>query len=188
MATNKIPFKTQYGDNTKFKTSPTGEKIEIRHEPEIGIDGKRVLKPTREVPIYELIQASREETEIERIVKRALQGDYNALNAMQGYYADVADAPKSLAQAQQLIINAKKEFEELPPEIKKEFEYNPEIYVAQVGTKEWYDKMGITTKIEQRKAAEAEQRKIAENTAKAMETIANGAGTIIKNTGVNENE
>ena len=87
-----------------------------------------------------------------------------------------------------MIINAKREFDNLPQDIKREFEFNPEIYVASVGSKDWFDKMGITAKVESRKAAEIEAKKTAENTAKAMEAIANGAGTIVKNTGVSENE
>lgn len=180
---NKARFRTLYDDKVQTHVSPTGEKTEIRHEPEMTIEGKRILKPTRIVPIYDLIQVGREETEIERIVKRAMQGDYNALNAMNGVYADISDAPNSLAQAQQMIINAKREFDDLPAEIKKEFEYNPEIYVAQVGTKEWLDKMGITAEIEQKKLAETSKKKLDENLARAVETIANGAGTIVKNGG-----
>lgn len=178
----KTKFRTKYDWGESKPVTPTGEKTEIRHEPEIGLDGRRVLKPTRTVAIYEMIQVGREETEVERIVKRAMQGDYNALNAMNGVYADIADAPQSLAQAQQLIINAKREFDNLPQEIKREFEYNPEMYVASVGSKDWFDKMGITAKLDERRKAEESALKTAENTAKAMEAIASGAGlTITKN-------
>lgn len=177
-----MEFRSKYTNHTKYrKQSPTGEKIEIRHEPEINADGRRVLKPTREVPIYEMIQIGREETEIERIVKRAMEGDYNALNAMNGVYADITDAPSSLAEAQQYIINAKREFENLPADIRKEFENNPEVYVASVGTKEWFDKMGITAKIEEQNKAAETIRLTEENTAKAMANLANSTGNIVVN-------
>lgn len=184
MAITKSKFRTKYNPmDIKFR-SPTGEKTEIRHEPEIGKDGKRKLNPTREVPIYDLIQASRDECDIERIVKRAIEGDANALNAIQGQYMDVTNAPKSLAQAQQLIINAKNDFDKLPAEVKKEFEYNPEIYVAQVGSKHWFDAMGITAlrEAETKKAEAKKQFEI--DQAQAMKNLAGGNAII--NKGVEE--
>lgn len=188
MATKNIKFGMKYHGEKSNISSPTGEKTEIRHEPYITEDGRRILKPTKKVPIYELIQVGREETEIERIVKRAMEGDYNALNAMNGVYTDITDAPQSLAQAQQLIINAKKEFNELPTEIKKEFEYNPEIYVASVGTKDWFDKMGITAAQENQKKLKEAEKKFKADQAKAMENLAANTGQIIKNTEVKIDE
>ena len=179
----KIKFRILNEKHERF-FAPTGEKTEIRHEPEIGKDGKRVLKPTRVVEIYNLIQEGREQTEIQYIMKRAMEGDANVLNAMNGVYADISDAPKSLAEAQQLIINAKREFENLPIEIKRKFNMNPEEYVAQVGTKEWLDAMGVTHKFEELKAIEEENKKLNENTKKAMEQLATGAGTVITQGGV----
>lgn len=177
-----MEIRTKYSDHTEWRcVTPTGEKIETRHEPIINEDGRRVLKPTKKVPIYEMIQIGREETEIERIVKRAVEGDYNALNAMNGVYADITDAPSSLAQAQQLIINAKQEFDTLPANIRKEFENNPELYVASVGSKDWFDKMGITAKIDERNKAEAARKLNEENAAKAMANLANGTGKIVVN-------
>lgn len=176
----KIKFKTIYDEKKEKIFSPSGEKEEVRHEPEMTLDGKRVLKPTRVVPIYEMIQVGREETEVERIVNRAINGDYNALNAIEGVYSDISDAPSSLAEAQQLIINAKREFENLPPEVKKEFEYNPEIYVAQVGTKEWLDKMGISAKFEAMNEEAKKDLQTKENMARAFEQLATSTTTPIK--------
>lgn len=182
----KIKFRILHEKHERFY-APTGEKTEIRHEPEIGKDGRRVLKPTRTVEIYNLIQEGREQTEIQYIMKRAMEGDANVLNIMNGVYADISDAPKSLAEAQQLIINAKREFENLPIEIKRKFNMNPEEYVAQVGTENWLDAMGIKGKLEQLKAQEEAQKQFDANTRKAMEQIANGAGTLVTQGGeVNE--
>ena len=104
-----------------------------------------------------------------------------------GLYTDITNCPSSIAEAQQYIIEAKKEFDKLPKNIKAKFEYNPELYVAEMSgnTQGWLDKMGYTEKIKLDKEA-AEKNKVTEdNFAKAMENLA--TGTIIKNGGeVNE--
>lgn len=141
-------FRTAYVHGEDHYRAPIGAKIEYRHRAKMKTDGKRVLIKDQEYPIYEIIQAHREETEIERIVKRATEGDISALNAMNGVYADITDAPRSLAEAQALIIDAKNEFEKMPTEIKEKFNNNSEEYVAEMGSKIWMDKMGITAELE----------------------------------------
>lgn len=184
----KSKFRTQFTVIGEHVYCPTGEKTEMRHNAVMKKDGRRVLERTKEVAIYDLIQASREECEIENIIRRAVEGDYNALNAVNGVFADITNCPSSIAEAQQYIINAKEEFDKLPKEIKAKFEYNPEIYVAEMGgnVNSWLDKMGYTeAKI---KADEAEKSRIAfdELKKKAIENLA--AGNTISNTGGEVNE
>lgn len=181
-------FRTKY-DNfyTPFK-APTGEKIQIEHTPHMGLDGKRKLLKDNPKPIYEMIQASREQCEIDRIVKRAMQGDTSVLNAMEGQYVDITGAPKSLAHAQQIIINAKKQFEELDLETRKLFDNNVEIFIATAGTKEWCDKMGITEKLERQKKAEIAKAEYESNLRGAMANLAKGTKAETKTEEVATNE
>lgn len=177
MATTKIPFGLKYQERKPKRTSPTGEKIQVEHTPHMGLDGRRKLLKNNPKPIYEMIQASREQCEIERIVKRAMQGDLSVLNAMDGQYIDITGAPASLAHAQQIIINAKEQFNKLDKETKKKFDNNVEIFIATAGSKEWCDIMGITDQIERKKAAEQAQAEYEGNLQKAMANLANGSGT-----------
>lgn len=144
----KTKFRTMYDHGEERYRAPIGDKIQIKHYPKMMANGRRKLEAKRDYPIYDIIQASKEETEVERIIKRAMEGDPSVLNAMNGVYADITDAPKSLAQAQQMIIDAKNEFKNLPKEIREKFENNDEIYIASMGSKEWLDNMGITAKME----------------------------------------
>lgn len=179
MADKKIPFNTKYRTGRVGRLSPTGEKVQIEHTPHMGLDGRRKLLKDNPKPIYEMIQASREQTEIDRIVKRALQGDESVLNAVQGQYLDITGAPSSLAHAQQIIINAKQQFNELDTETKKKFDNNVEIFIAQAGTKEWCDKMGITEKLERAQKAEAEKTEYEKNLHDAMANLAKGTKTTV---------
>lgn len=179
MATKEktIKFGYKYQPREAKRTTPTGEKYQIEHTPHMRLDGRRELKKDNKKPIYEMIQASREQCEIERIIKRALEGDTSVLNAMEGQYIDITGAPKSLAQAQQIIINAKRTFEELDTETKKKFDNNVEIFIAQAGTKEWCDKMGISDQLERQQKAEAEKTEYEKNLKDAMANLAKGTIT-----------
>lgn len=173
MATKKLTWGTKYGEKIK-NYSPAGAKIQVEHTPHMGLDGRRKLVKDNPKPIYEMIQASREQCEIERIVKRALNGDMTALNAIEGHYMDITGAPRSLAQAQQIIINAKNDFDKLDAETKKKFDNNVEIFIAEAGTKEWCDKLGITEKLEREAKAEAEKTQYEKNLHDAMANLAKG--------------
>ena len=174
MAEKKLSFNTKYGQKTKT-TSPTGDKFQIEHTPHMGIDGRRKLVADNPKPIYEMIQASREQCEIERIVKRALNGDTSVLNSIEGQYLDITGAPKTLAQAQQIIINAKRDFELLDTETKKKFDNNVEIFIAEAGSKEWCDKLGISDRIERDKEAKKAQAEYEKNLQAAMANLAKGS-------------
>lgn len=182
----KIKFPTKYDrGEVKRHISPTGEREEYRHEEYIDLDGRRSIVLSKEpTPIYDLIQASREQCEIERIVRRATMGDYSALNAIEGVYADVTDAPSSLAQAQQIMLNAQKEFAKLPKDIREKFENNYEIFIATAGSDEWCDKMGIKAELERQEAKRSADAEFQADMAKAMKNLASGAGEAITQTGI----
>lgn len=187
MATKKCaierPFRTKYNHKMYFEgepwkkafSAPAGDKIQVEHTPHMGLDGRRKLIKDNPKPIYEMIQASREQCEVERIVKRALQGDTSVLSAMEGQYIDITGAPKSLAQAQQIIINAKYQFEKLDAETKKKFDNNVEIFIAEAGTKEWCDKMGITEQLERAEKADLAKAEYEKNLHTAMANLAKGS-------------
>ena len=172
----KVTFKTQFEDKYEHFYCPEGEMVEMRHRPSIDKDGRRKLIKDRAVDVYALIQSHKEECEIENIIRRAVEGDYNALNAVNGTFADITNCPSSIAEAQQYIINAKEEFEKLPKDIKAKFEYNPEIYIAEMATntESWLEKTGYSEALRLKKEEEANQIKIDQDFAKAMETIASG--------------
>lgn len=163
-------FKTPYGEKERF-ISPSGEKIALEHREVIGKDGRRTLVKDREVNIYEKIQASAESCDIQNILRRAAEGDMSVLNKTVGNYIDVVDAPSSLAEAQQFVINAKAEFDRLDKDIRAKFDNNAEVYVANYGTEMWKDATGITAKIElekQRATADKEWKTLQETAFKTI--------------------
>lgn len=91
--------------------------------------------------IYELIQQDLESTKMENILHKLAVQDYSVLKQAELTYVDEADFPKSLMEAQNIVIKAKQEFEAFPVEVKKLFNNSAEQYVSEIGTKTFLEKM-----------------------------------------------
>lgn len=184
----KTKFKTQFNVIGEHHYAPTGDKIELRHNPVMHENGRRELVKNKKVAIYDLIQSHKEECEIENIIRRAVEGDYSILQKRHGQYMDITGMPSSIAEAQQFIMDMKNEFELLPKEIKAKFEYNPELYVAEMGIdiKGWLDKTGLSAKYKLDEEKAKAEETFNENLSKAIENLA--TGTIVNNAGGETNE
>ena len=107
--------------------------------------GHKSLKLVGTHDIYQEIQSYHEETKIENIIARAAAGDAAAMNARQGFYADITNSPKDLAEAQNHILKLSQEFDKLPAEIRAKFDNSKSVFVNEFGNDEWYKKMGFKT-------------------------------------------
>ena len=185
----KTRFKTQFTAIGEHFHAPTGAKTEIRHNPYIDTDGRRYLKRDKEVAIYDLIQSHAEECKIENIIRRAVEGDYSILQKRHGQFMDITGCPSSIAEAQQFIINTKEEFEHLPKEIKAKFEYNPELYIAEMAndTQGWLEKTGLAEQYKLEKEAKEAAEIAEQNFQTVMSDLAQG-GIIKNNEEVKANE
>lgn len=137
-------FRTAYSEPIRYTTEP-GSRMANDYEVQLDKKGHKKLVKIGEHDIYEEIQSYLEETKIENILARAAAGDIEALNARNGAYADITDAPATLAEAHQMIISLENKFKQLPQEIRNKFNNSEEEFVAEFGSKEFFDKMGITT-------------------------------------------
>lgn len=153
---------------------PSGQRVELRHRAVLKKDGTRILVKDREKRTWDIIQSHKEECLIENIIKRALEGETEILNQMQGQYIDTTMLPSTLAEAQQKIIDLKYEFSQLPKDIRKEFDYNEEKYIAEWGSDEWLKKTGVDKLLEKDKAQQEAEAKLNQNIEKAMENLAAG--------------
>ena len=92
--------------------------------------GKKELKKTGETNLYQKIQAAKEETLIYNIIKRFENGDIEALNKTHGTYGDFSNMPKTLAEAQQSLIDAENTFNSLPLDVRRQFNMSSSEFVA----------------------------------------------------------
>lgn len=128
-------------------------------------DGKQLEKKGK-TNVYELIQRDAEDCKIENILHRMAMGDLTALQQRDATYVDATTLPKDLMEAQNLQIRMRDEFYEMPLEVRRLFNNSPEQYVAEMGTKEFVDKMsGYNEKIlaiSKEKSAKEYEKKVKE--------------------------
>lgn len=170
----------------KVLTAPSGGKEELRHEPEYDEWNRRVLKKTKIIPIYDIIQSHADECNFEKIIRRATEGDVNALNIIEGQYIDITDAPTNIMEAQNMMLNAKKEFENLPADMRKKFDFDYHNYLGMMldSPESFAEITGLKAKWEETAKAEALNAEMKEMQRKAIENLANITGLDTLKTGV----
>ena len=114
-----------------------------KYEVTVDKKGHKTLKQNGYTNTYAKIQEALESTLIENILMRAKLGDEEALNRVQAQYLDTTDMPKTLAEAQNKIISIKNEFEKLPIDLRRQFDFSPEKYIQEYGTEPWMKTMGF---------------------------------------------
>lgn len=123
--------------------APAGSKMHKLYQIEIDKRGHKTLHEAGEKNLWEEIQSYKEECSIDNILARAAAGDINAMNQRKGFYADITDSPKTLAEAQNNILKLKQGFEKLPADIREKFDNSKERFVMLFGSDEWYNAMGF---------------------------------------------
>lgn len=119
----KIVFRTQLSDDTsKFVSDcgkPTIEEYAVNIDKKTGVVD---YKPTGEFRnVQDMIDAAYESVEIHSLMKRFQLGDTDVFNQRQGFYADVTDMPKNMAEMFARVNDCKEHFDSLPVDIKEEF-------------------------------------------------------------------
>lgn len=120
--------------------APIGTHFLNVYQEEI-VKGKKELVKTGETNVYDRIQEDLEGTKIENILHAVAMGDLSALNQRETVYADATTMPHSLMEAQNLVVKMKYEFEQMPLEVRKQFDYSAEKYVEEMGTEAFMEKM-----------------------------------------------
>lgn len=111
--------------------SPTGNGERSIFEERV-IDGERTLVITGKEDFKSFIEASKEETLIDNIIKRFQNGDVTVLQRKQGFYGDITNMPSSLAEAQNMLIQIENHFNSLPSEDRELFGNSFDRYVSEV--------------------------------------------------------
>ena len=137
----KVNFVTQWGDIPVHEPSPSGSIYANKYTEQLDEYGKKILVVTGKTNIYERIQRDLESCDIYNILNRVSHGDLSALSQREGTYIDCTNMPTTLMEYQNIVLKAKAEFYELPIEVRKEFDNSPEMYVSQMGTEEFLNKL-----------------------------------------------
>ena len=96
-------------------------------------DDVRGLVIVGQTNLFEYVQASKDDTLIYNLLDRFVKGDITALLAKKGQFLDCTGMPSTLAEAQQLMINATERFNRLPSDQRAKFK-DVHDYVQKVAT------------------------------------------------------
>ena len=131
------------------EASASGDKIRRTYRWRHDSEGKKELTLDEEIDRDEEIQSFLEETKIENIIRRATFDPEVAqrLGASlgDGEPIDYTEAPTTLAEAQNLMIQAEQTWDKLPSQTKQQFDNDVDKFIHDYGTLEWAKKLGILT-------------------------------------------
>lgn len=134
----------------------TGTEYDKTYNVYVDENGKKKLRCNGETNRYAKIQSHKEESLVETILAKATI-DPSVLNKTSGLYFDTTTLPKTLAEAQNAIIQIKGEFEKLDADTKAKFDNSVEKYVMQYGTLPWAEALGrVKKEVEETKEGKEE--------------------------------
>lgn len=134
-------LRTKLDEHKRYHCS-AGTRYEKLYQEEINKkSGRKELVVIGKECLYDKIQADLEQSKIENIIHKLAMGDLSVLKEAKLTYVDADDFPKTLMDAQNIVVKAKAEFNKFPEEVKKMFNNSPEQYVSEMGTDTFVKKM-----------------------------------------------
>lgn len=127
-----MKFKTFWARRGVRSLSAPGSGMKDTYKMTVDEDGKRELKKSGEYNLYAEIQSYADSVSIDYILSRFVNGDESALSRVQGVYGDFTEMPKTMAELQQRVIDAENLFNNLPLDIRKEYNFSASEFFAQL--------------------------------------------------------
>ena len=141
-------------DPNEFITCP-GEHEKIQYSAKVLPDGSIDLVESGRIDIDAMINSQRESTDISFILRKMKEtGDMTVLAQNPGVYGDFTEFPKTYAEILQLRIDSENSFYQLSPDIRAKFDNDFNKYFASAGTDDWFEKLGVVSKVEEVKEGE----------------------------------
>lgn len=131
-----------YSQLNRPKTVPCnpGTKFLNKYQETIK-EGVRSLIQIGKTNVYDIIQSHAKEGDVKWIIAQFANGNLDVLRKADPVYTDATTLPTSLMEAQNLCLRMKQEFEEMPAEVKKLFNYSSDLYIEKMGTQEFQEIM-----------------------------------------------
>lgn len=136
-----------YNDSKEFPTC-SGSRYREDFVGKLDKDtGEISLVSVGKTDLFEYIQSFKDETDINTLIQRAEAGDLTAFSS--AVFGDFTDMPESYSDALNIVIEAEREFNHLPVEIKERFQNDFHQYIVSAGQPEWLEKLGIKNAVEE---------------------------------------
>ena len=105
------------------------------------VEGIRKLVEVGRTNSYDFIQKSLADTLVYNILDKFQRGNLDVLNQRIGQYVDVTGLPKSLAEAENIIISSNRFFDSLPVDIKHKFNNSSSAFLQSFSDGSFVEKM-----------------------------------------------
>lgn len=131
---------------TKRFYCKSGSRLAAKHAVRIDDNGHKTIVATGEYTnIYEKIQSHKEECDIAKILERCDVEGYEILNKREAISGDVTMLPTSMLDAAQRLQNMENDFNALPLDVRRRFNFSFTEYIAESAKdiNSWASKMGI---------------------------------------------
>ena len=123
-----------------FVSNP-GSPIHQLYAPKVESDGSITLVEAGVENTDDYIQSFAESTDIHVLMKRIQNGETDLLMKRPGSYGDFTKMPKTYAEMLQLQLDSVRLFNSLPVDVKEKFNNDPNQFMAQSGTEDWFKKI-----------------------------------------------
>lgn len=144
-------FFTRANHNKKErKGTEEGRKTRLTFRWAYNEKGDKSLVQDEEIDRDAEIQSYLEETKIENIINRAAF-DPSVVQRLSAQLSDAepqdfTNMPSTLAEAQNIMIQAENTWNKMPREIKQKFDNDVDKFIARFGTAEWMEALGMNQK------------------------------------------
>nr|DAF66394.1 MAG TPA: Scaffold protein [Microviridae sp.] len=125
-------FDTQFSRIGQRIVSVVGSGMKPTFKMHVDEDGKRELRQNGEYNLYAEIQSYKDSVSIDYILARFTNGDETALSRVQGIYGDFTEMPRTMAELQQRVIDAENLFNNLPLEMREQYNFSASEFFAQL--------------------------------------------------------
>lgn len=149
-------FDTWYVRKKNRVTSEPGSGMKATYKMYVDENGVRELRKSGEYNLYAEIQSHKDSCSIDYILARFAAGDSTALSRVQGIYGDFTQMPTTMQELSQRVIDAEHLFNNLPLDVREQFNFSPSEFFAQLGTEkvdrvinpEKYAKVDVVEKVD----------------------------------------
>lgn len=122
-------------------STPCGSSDRTLYSTKVTPDGKVILTPSGKENVQEYIDSFRESTDMAFILHQMALGNMSVLNQREAMYGDFTDLPENLAEMQQIFIDGENAFNQLPLDVRQQFDNNYRNWLFTSGSEDWNEKM-----------------------------------------------
>lgn len=127
--------------------TPSGDEYHIIYSSVLQDDGTIDLEPMSRESIQERINSYAAVTDMSYILAQLRNGNTSVLNRGTPIFGDFTETPKSYAEALQLVIDGRAQFDALPLSVRSKFDNSFEKWFATAGSPDWLSAMSSVSSV-----------------------------------------